>query len=48
MGYTDSGHLLPLDADGAGSNFLHISGHSKRCLVAECIELLHGFRRNAK
>ena len=28
LAYTDSGRLLPLTADGAGSNFLHISAHS--------------------
>jgi len=34
MGYTDSGRLLPLVADGAGLDFLHIFAHSQRSLVA--------------
>jgi hypothetical protein len=29
MAYTDSGRLLPLTADGAGLNFLHIFAHSR-------------------
>lgn len=28
IGYTDSGRLLPLTADGAGIDFLHISLHT--------------------
>jgi hypothetical protein len=36
MAYTDSGRLLPLTADGAGLNFLHIFAHVDPECVEEC------------
>ena len=39
MGYTDSGRLLPLTADGAGSNLLHTFVHTRAHMLSRWIVL---------